>query len=75
MENNREILQKHYDLLFKKMLRRVEKSKEGVKPLSYRPRVYCRKKEHVGEVLGEVENFLMENFPGVKIPPRPKNLQ
>ena len=74
-KNIRDIVQKHYDYLFGKMLRHEEKLKEGVKPLSYRPRVHIRTGEHIEEVLGEIENFLKKNLPRVRISPRPEILQ
>ncbi|OGI15531.1 MAG: hypothetical protein A2Z52_00575 [Candidatus Moranbacteria bacterium RBG_19FT_COMBO_42_6] len=71
----RDVAQKHYDSLFEKMLQNEGKLKKGVMLLSYRPRPYCHTPEDIEKVLGEVENFLRDNIPGVKIPPRPATLQ
>jgi hypothetical protein len=70
----RRIVQKHYDCLFEKMLRNEKKLPKGVQPLSYRPRVFIRRPEHIEEVLVEVEDFLKKHLPMVNIPPRPKEL-
>jgi hypothetical protein len=72
MENIRDVAQGHYNYIFKKMRSHDRKLKKGVEPLSYRPRIYIG---DIEKVLGEVENFLMEHHPGVKIPPRPAILQ
>jgi hypothetical protein len=77
MENTniRDVAQKHYIRLFQEMLRHEGKIKKGVTLLSYRPRPYLHTKESIEEVLGEVENFLRDNIPGVRIPLRPKILR
>ena len=73
--NIRDVAHKHYDRLFDLMRHNEGKLKKGVKLLSYRPRPYLHNKEGIEEVLGEVENFLRDNVPGVRIPSRPKILR
>ncbi|PJA87216.1 MAG: hypothetical protein CO141_00545 [Candidatus Moranbacteria bacterium CG_4_9_14_3_um_filter_42_9] len=74
--NTRDVAHKHYNRLFKIMLDNDRKLiRKGASILSYRPRPYLHTQETIEEVLGEVENFLRKNLPGVKIPPWPKILR